>query len=121
MPLRPITSKEQHKQAIDMLIEIGIKDRSMNKDERDYLRVLSDLVAQYEKLHLPARERSSPQEILQFLMEQHGLKQADIVHLVGYKSNLSAFLAGRRNLSKASATNLGKRFNVDPMLFLPRL
>ena len=121
MPLRPIGTKEQHQKAIAILIELGIKDRSMSRDERDYYQVLSDLVRKYEESQIPSRGHSTPQEILRFLMKEHGCKQADLVPLVGHKSNLSAFLAGRRNLSKTAAIQLGERFHIDPRLFLPKL
>ncbi len=121
MPLRPITTIDQHKRAIDVLIELGIKDHSMNRDERDYYQVLSNLVKDYEETKVLSRKPSSPQEILRYLMKEHNCKQADLVPLIGHKSNLSAFLAGKRNLSKAAAIELGERFNIDPRLFLPPL
>ncbi len=121
IPLRPITTREQHKRAIEILIELGIKDQLMNHDERDYYQVLSSLVRDYEKTKLLPRKPSSPQDILRYLMNEHNCKQADLVPLVGHKSNLSAFLVGKRNLSKTAAIELGERFNVDPRLFLPQL
>ncbi len=120
-PLRPITTPEQHKTAIATLVELGIKDKAMSRDERDYYQVLSDLVRKYEESKLPVRKHSSPQEILAFLMKEHGCRQADLVAMVGHKSNLSAFLSGKRNLSKSAAVRLGQRFHVDPRLFLPQL
>ena len=121
MPLRPIVTKEQHKKAVAVLIKLGIKDKFMSRDESDYYQVLSDLIKKYEESQLPLRERSTPQEVLVFLMQEHDCKQADIVPLVGNKSNLSSFLAGRRSLSKASAIRLGERFHIDPRLLLPPL
>jgi HTH-type transcriptional regulator / antitoxin HigA len=120
-PLRPITTEEQHKRAMTTLVELGIKNKAMSRDERDYYQVLSDLVRKYEDSKLPIRKHSTPPEILAFLMKEHGCKQTDLVAMIGHKSNLSAFLSGKRNLSKSAAVRLGQRFHVDPRLFLPQL
>ncbi len=54
-------------------------------------------------------------------MEEHKFKQADIARIIGYESHVSAFFAGKRNLSKTEAVKLGKYFAVDPSVFLPPL
>jgi antitoxin component HigA of HigAB toxin-antitoxin module len=54
-------------------------------------------------------------------MQEHGLRQVDLLPYVKHKTHLSAFLKGKRNLSKSAAAKLGARFKVDPMLFLPRV
>jgi HTH-type transcriptional regulator/antitoxin HigA len=51
-------------------------------------------------------------------MDINGLNQSDLAPIVGYKSNLSAFLAGKRGLSKAVALKLAERFKVSPAIFL---
>ena len=64
----------------------------------------------------------APQDILRSFMTEHGLTQSAIAEISGeYESNLSAFLAGKRNLSKQAAKQLGEHFAVDPMIFLPRI
>ncbi len=54
-------------------------------------------------------------------MEGHNFKQADIARIIGHESHVSAFFAGKRNLSKAEAMKLGTYFAVDPLAFLPSL
>lgn len=82
--------------------------------------MLGGLIAKYEKMLPRLAEELSPRDALEFLMESNGLAQTDIVECIGYKSNLSAFLHGRRGLSKRAANRLAKFFNVSPGLFLPK-
>jgi HTH-type transcriptional regulator/antitoxin HigA len=76
------------------------------------------LILQYEEKLPKVYEKMSPREALSYLMEANGLIQADLVEMVGYKSNLSAFLSGKRGLSTRAAAKLGSYFRVSPTLFL---
>jgi HTH-type transcriptional regulator/antitoxin HigA len=120
-PLRLIRNDAEYLEAMKILAELGIKDHAMRPGERDYYDVLSTLIGKYEDMMLPHHRQGTPQEILKHLMEEHDLRQVDLVPLVGQKSHLSAFLNGKRNLSKAQAIQLARHFNVCPTLFLPRL
>ena len=120
-PLAPIKNKPEHDAAIRVSLELGKKDAGMTKGERDYHRVLAMLIRDYEAGLTVGSEPLSPQELLKFLMEEHGFKQADIARIIGYESHVSAFLSGKRNLSKSEAITLGNYFAIDPVAFLPRL
>lgn len=79
------------------------------------------LISDYEKPRTKNKGTASPQELLKYLMEEHKFKQADIARIIGHESHVSAFFAGKRNLSKSEAIKLGKYFAVDPTAFLPKL
>jgi HTH-type transcriptional regulator / antitoxin HigA len=70
----------------------------------------------YEEEHIAIPE-AEPKEVLRFLMDQHGLKQADLADC-SPQSHISAILAGKRDISKETAKNLAKRFNVSTDIFL---
>jgi HTH-type transcriptional regulator / antitoxin HigA len=82
-------------------------------DVLDYLAVQ---VEAYEKEHITIPD-AEPKEVLRFLMDQHGLKQADLADCAP-QSRISAILAGKRDISKETAKNLAKRFNVSTDIFL---
>lgn len=117
-PLIPLRTKTEFDEAIKVMKELAYRRSSLSKSEADYLTVLGDLIAQYEKKLPQSSVEMSPQEALAFLMESNGLAQADLVEFVGYKSNLSAFLSGHRGLSKRAACRLAEFFNVSPAIFL---
>jgi HTH-type transcriptional regulator / antitoxin HigA len=120
-PLRPIHNKRTHRAALAMLNEMmGLGDDRMSRDEEDFARVLGLLLREYEQTqaHTKPLADISPRELLQFLMDENGLKQIDIARVIGYKSHVSAFLSGTRGLSASEARKLGEFFSMDPRAFL---
>ncbi len=51
-------------------------------------------------------------------MEERGLRQIDLVPLLGGKSYVSQILSGHRPIGKAVAVKLGEIFHVSPYSFL---
>jgi HTH-type transcriptional regulator/antitoxin HigA len=56
-------------------------------------------------------------QALKFLMEQHGLKQADM-HEIGSQGVVSEILAGKRDLNIRQVRALSERFGVSPATFV---
>jgi HTH-type transcriptional regulator/antitoxin HigA len=50
-------------------------------------------------------------------MDQHGLKQKDLVDVFGTASIVSEVLSGKRELNKEHIKRLSDRFHVSPELF----
>jgi HTH-type transcriptional regulator / antitoxin HigA len=82
------------------------------------LDLISDLVLRYEQEHHPI-EAADPNDTLRFLIDARGLKQEDLSSVVP-QINLSAILAGKRNISAAMAGKLGGFFGISPAVFVPR-
>jgi HTH-type transcriptional regulator / antitoxin HigA len=82
----------------------------------DVLNYLADLVIPYEEEHYPI-PNASPRDLLEFLMEQQGLKQEDLADCAP-QSRISAILSGKRTISKEIAKRLAKRFKVSVNLFI---
>jgi len=82
----------------------------------EVLNYLADQVKAYEdeNFQIPAAE---PNEVLRFLMEQHGLKQEDLGDCAP-QSRISDILCGKRSISKEIAKRLAHRFHVRADLFL---
>jgi HTH-type transcriptional regulator / antitoxin HigA len=51
-------------------------------------------------------------------MEEHDLKQADLVGVIGSRGVVSEAVNGKRNISKAQAAVLSQLFHVDVGLFM---
>ena len=117
-PLAPIRSEAQFGKAIRVMKDLAYSRATLNRDQSDYLIVLSSLIAQYEKRLPRLATKMTPAEALTYLMEVNELSQKDLVPLVGHKSNLYSFLSGKRALSKASCVRLAEYFKVSPTLFL---
>ncbi|MEO0854050.1 MAG: transcriptional regulator, partial [Cyanobacteria bacterium J06648_11] len=75
------------------------------------------LVETYEREREVLPE-SDPLSMLQFLMAQRGLAQADLVGVIGSSGVVSEVVNGKREISKGQAKALGEFFSVDYHLFL---
>jgi HTH-type transcriptional regulator/antitoxin HigA len=114
--LRPLRRSDEVQEAVAVLSKLAKRGR-LSRDEEDYYDVLATLVRQYEQAHLPQRKISPPNELLEFLMDQHKITISELAKVTGQRSHLSEFLNGKRKCSASLAIKLGKHFNVDPNLF----
>ena len=82
-----------------------------------FIETLTALVMQYEDEIEPDPERS-PAGVLKYLMEERGLRQIDLVPILGSKSYVSQILSGHRPISKETAYKLAGFFQVSAYSFI---
>ena len=82
----------------------------------DVLHYLADQIKRYETEHFPLPD-AEPHEVLRFLMDQHGLKQEDLV-CCAPQNRISDILNGKRSISKDVAKCFAQRFHVRADVFL---
>lgn len=99
---------------IEVLLKKGAR---VSAEEERLLDLLSTLVEKYEEEHHPI-DPSAPHEILQHLMEARGLKQKDLIPLLGSSGRASEAINGVRAFSKQQAKALAEFFHVSTDLFL---
>jgi mRNA-degrading endonuclease HigB of HigAB toxin-antitoxin module/antitoxin component HigA of HigAB toxin-antitoxin module len=94
---------------------------SLEADEEIYLKVLMVLIEQYEDIAHPLPdEPRTPLHMLKFLMDENGLKQVDLIKILGISSgNASEIYNGKRELTKTQVSILAEYFKANPSLFLP--
>jgi HTH-type transcriptional regulator/antitoxin HigA len=116
VPPRVIRTDEQNEYFIAALYELEKRHKRWNKAEAEMADLLTLLIEDYEEKNyqLP---KASPLEVIAFLMDQHGLKQKDLVDVFGTKSIISEVLNGKRDLNKEQIRRLSERFHVSPELF----
>ncbi|MCX6593733.1 MAG: transcriptional regulator [Acidobacteria bacterium] len=85
-------------------------------EQQTLVNLLALLVEDYDSRHhaIPA---VSGAEALAYLMEEHGLKAADLAGIMP-RSRVSEILAGKRGISREQAKLLGERFKVGAEVFL---
>ncbi len=96
-----------------LLDDVGENENHPLADVLDYL---SNQVSAYEADHFEIPD-APPRDVLRFLMEQHNLSQTDLVDCAP-QSRISEILNGRREISKALAKALAKRFSVGLEVFV---
>lgn len=112
-----ITTDAENQAAIQEL-ELYSFAENPTPEEEAYCEVLTTLIEQYEKLYR-LDITMNPIETLKVLMENRGLKQADLVPEIDSKSHVSEILSGTRELSKAHIMKLSNFFHVSPEVFFP--
>ncbi len=98
---------------IDQLLERPQRSTA----EEEYLRALTDLVETYENAHVTIPTVTGV-DALRYLMEEHGLTQADLAPLFGTRSIVSEVLAGKRRLALSHIARLAERFGVPADVFI---
>jgi HTH-type transcriptional regulator / antitoxin HigA len=78
--------------------------------------LLAEHLETYERQQMPV-PNAAPHEVLRFLMERHGLHQADLPD-VGSQGVVSELLSGKRRLNTRQVKTLAERFSVSPGAFL---
>jgi HTH-type transcriptional regulator/antitoxin HigA len=120
-PLRPIRSAVQYREASVILDKLAVRDESsLDAGEADYLETLSLLIEAYDREHYASPlHDAAPLDVLKFLMEENGIKQSELSEILGIgPSAASMIVSGQRPITADHARRLGKRFSVDPGLFI---
>jgi HTH-type transcriptional regulator / antitoxin HigA len=91
--------------------------KNRTAEERTLYKLLVTLVELYESERYSIPE-SKPHEVLQHIMAASGMRQADLVGIIGSSGVVSEIVNGKRAISKAQAKILGEQFKVSPSLFL---
>ena len=116
--LRAIESERHYRAMVEFLNELleEVGDRESHP-LMGLLDVVTTFVHNYEETHSDIPD-AKPAVVLRFLMEQHGLRQADLAELFGAQSNVSEALSGKRAMNVRQAKALAKRFGVSPAVFI---
>ena len=117
---RKIETEEENERVLKIIGNLMSKgEDNLSPEEETLLVLLAELVEDFEKKAYPEVGNSStPRDVLMFLMEQHGLKQKDLVDIFSSSGTISQVLNGARQISKAQAKALAERFKVSAELFI---
>jgi HTH-type transcriptional regulator/antitoxin HigA len=109
MNIKPIKTQEDYNTTLSQIE--SLMDAKPNTLQMDELEVLTTLVESYERQHY-AIDAPDPIEAIKFRMEQEGLKQKDLVSIVGSKSRVSEILNKKRKLTIEMIQNLHKQLHI---------
>ena len=112
----------QDEVAYDNLLELIDQLDSIpkpTKDQERYLNTISILLEDYERQHYADDfGELPPLDVLKYLLDGNGMNASDLGTLLGDRALGSRILRGERELSKAHARTLAKRFKVTLDLFI---
>jgi len=109
---------EQHLHQMSDLLEALLQEAGSdpNHPALELVEIVGDLIQDYEASH-PSMPTATGLDALNFLMEQHGLRQADLPE-IGSQGVVSEILSGRRELNLRQVRALAERFGVSPATFV---
>ncbi|MDT7827677.1 helix-turn-helix domain-containing protein [Pricia sp. S334] len=96
MNIKPIRNEADYQKALERL-EV-IFDAKRGTREGDELEILAIVVDNYENENFPIG-MPDPISAIKFRMEQMGMKQKDLVEMVGFKSRVSEIMNNKRKLT----------------------
>ena len=92
-------------------------DAAISPEEGRLLKLLAMLLEEYEDRNIPL-PAAKPGKMLRHLLTEKGLRQGDLVSVIGSKSRVSEIIAGSRSISKSQAKKLAAFFRVPVELFI---
>jgi antitoxin component HigA of HigAB toxin-antitoxin module len=118
-PLRRIRNAGEHARAKNIYLRLAnaVQDRGT----RDYLDVLADLIADYEKRanQTVATSNITIADLVRHRMQERAMSVSALANEIGIaQSNLSEMLNGRRDWSKAAIRALSNLFSIRAERFL---
>ncbi len=112
--IETVSQNRRMNKILDELIDKG-EDRT--PEETKIAKLLGHLIQDFEQRYYKPKKHT-PREILIYLMEANNLKQADLLNVFGSSGIASEVISGKREISKAHAKALAKRFCTSTDLFL---
>lgn len=113
--LRNVTEYNAAVEEIDQLLDLDPAPATENYERLEFLSVL---VQAYEDAHLPLDDSSTPQDLVDFMLEQKGLSRADLAEWMGGKSRVSEFFGGARRLSLGQIESLKQHLGIPADLLI---
>lgn len=101
---------------VDALLDAEVQPGS---DDYDRLEFLSVLIEELEAERTSDGDwATSPQAVVEFMLEQRGLTRSDLNEAMGGKSRVSEFFAGKRPLSRGQILALRELLAIPADLLL---
>jgi len=121
VPPRRARTMSEHNAMLDELMRLGrrMDAGTATRDEIDAVHVLELLTGEYERSrHGEFKDRSTPRERLQYLLEANDMSASDLGRLLGDRALGSRILSGEREFSKTHIRRLADRFKLSPAYFI---
>ncbi len=111
-----ITSDKEYDRIEELFANMINKNRSPEED--NLFDLFTNLLEDYEKRTLPPIKKTTPIEMLKFLMDENNLRQIDLVDIFSSQGIVSEVLAGKRQITLSQAKKLAKRFKLSVEAFI---
>ena len=94
----------------------SILDKKISIDAKEYLKILCDLVYDYEEMSEEMPELKGP-EMLIALLEEENIAIKNLIPIFKNESEVLKYLEGKKNLTKKQIKELAEFFQVSEAVF----
>ena len=117
MKLKPIKTKKEYEAYLDWVDELFDKKLKQDSLQGEQLQIALLLIKQYEDqhYHIPIPD---PIEAIKLKMEEKGIKNKDLVGIIGSKGYISSLLSGKKPLTLEIARIFHQKFGVPAEILL---
>jgi HTH-type transcriptional regulator / antitoxin HigA len=115
--LTPATNETEYQslvESLDAILDAGGANES--HPLAGLAAMVGELVAAWEREHVPMPEAMTAVEALAFFMAREGLRQSDLPE-IGNQAKVSEILSGKRQINLRQAKSLAARFGVAMEMF----
>jgi len=113
-----LRDESEYNTAVEEIDRLLDADPPMGSVEYERLEFLSVLVEEYEERNFPMGEDVSPQQVVDFILEQRGMERSDLAEWLGGRSRVSEFFSGKRDLSRGQIEALRTQLGLSADLLL---
>ncbi|HYF32826.1 MAG TPA: transcriptional regulator [Chitinophagaceae bacterium] len=117
MELKIIKTKKQYQQYLDWVDRAFDKKVRPSSPEGEKVQVALLLIKQYEDKHYPI-PTPDPIEAIKLKMQERGLRNKDLVGIIGTKGYISALLNKRKPLTLELAKLFHKKLDIPADVLL---
>ena len=117
MKLKVIKTKKEYQDYINWVDELFDKKVAFNSPDGEKLQVGLLLIKQYEDAHYPI-PYPDPIDAIKAKMEERGLKNKDLVGIIGSKGYVSALLNKRKPLNLELAKIFHRELGISAEVLL---
>lgn len=120
MQLSPIRTEADYEKALKRIDVLMEREPEIGSSEGDELEILALLVEKYEEQHWQIAT-PDPIEAIKYRMQELGLKQKDLIPIIGSKSKVSEVLNHKIGLSLSMISNLSAQLNIPLEVLVPKV
>ena len=109
---RPIRDAVSHANTVEVVDALaGFR---LNKDQEDYLEILSQLIEAYEEDNLKAQRKISGIELVRYLLDENDMTGDDFAKLLNIDRSVAyKILKGARSLTAEHIRKISERFLIS--------
>ncbi|MBI5771974.1 MAG: transcriptional regulator [Verrucomicrobia bacterium] len=114
---RPIHDAVAYANTVEVVDALA--GHKLNRDQDDYLLLLSAMIERYEADTLPKRPRAAGIDLLRYLLEENDLGGDDLAKILAVDRSVAfRILKGERQLTTSHIKALRERFGVPADMFV---